>query len=161
MSVRPRDVRSRSVSTLLKSHVAAIGAFASVPDVAEYESLERRVSALEASIGSTLTGIKSFQSTLQAQLTQAAELTNRVGTADITLNHLVDDVKALTKQVESHERSDLRAAVLVDNVSRDVSALEERVRRHERNESVHGHNHNGSRHEPKGFQENDSPHFMG
>ena len=144
----------------LAARAASTGAFVSVPDVREHEDLAKRVAALEGALGGSTSGFKSLQNTLSSHLQTYGEMVARVGHVEIMQNQLSADVKQLTEEVRSHERADLRIEQSISNMQSDVDRLTNKINRHERNESLHSHS--DSRHDPKGFQENDAPaRFMG
>jgi len=155
-----RGLGGYSSLTFRPLQTASIDGFCSVPDVNEFEALDRRVIALEAQLNGTTSGYTATQKTLQSLLAQSTDFANRVQALELSVTRLLEDNKALTAKLESYTRSDLRFGTLIDQLSRTVSDLDTRMRRHERNAEMHTHDH--ERNEPKGFQPNDQPrHFMG
>jgi len=139
-----------------------IGAFPSVPDIAEYQSLEARVANLEATLKAQTTEHNSFRSTFQADLTQMVDVQARLGAIDITLANLSSQVKTLLRDKDMHETYELRRESRINTIEGLIQKIDQRLRMHERNTELHDHDDDHTRHEPKGFQQNDQPaRFMG
>lgn len=156
----------RSASALLKPVVfehntAATGAFVSVPDTKEHEDLARRVSEIEALFGRFSTGYKAFEGTYRAQSAQMTEFNTRISAVEQKCERMGSDIKLLTDKVASMDRADLRVETLLSNMQSELDRLRDEFRRHASNQAIHNFG-DGTRYEPKGFQENDQPRrFMG
>ena len=110
--------------------------------------------------GGSTTGFKSLEKTVQTHLQAYTSLVARVGQMETLMGRIDGDMKALIERVDSHERADLRVEGQVGQLQTELDRISSRLARHERNEAMHSHD--DSRHEPKGFQENDQPaRFMG
>ena len=141
---------------------AVIGAFPSVPDIAEYQSLEARVANLEATLKAQTTEHSSFKSTFQSDLAQMVEVQTRLGSLELTIANLSSQVKNLMRDKDMNETAEMRRESRINTIEGLIQKIDQRLRTHTSNAATHNFDGDKMRHEPKGFQQNDQPaRFMG
>lgn len=173
MSLRPRSARNevprervsgcetpsrRSASVMMRPvfdrTAASIDGFVSVPDTMAYEGLVKRVADLEAQLGSFSVGYRSFESTYRAQTAQIQEHGTRISSVEQACERMSGELKLLEGRVAANERHKLRIDSLMHTLQNEYDRCNSDIRRLN---AVCSKNGDEPRHQPKGFQENDTP----
>ena len=140
---------------------AATGAFCQVPDVKEWEDVDRRLTKIEGELQGKLAGYSSFQTEFKTLTVSFTQLLSRVGDVERKMQALAADVAAVKRTQEMHETTDMGRETRYQNLERMMQRLDGKLRAHAENQAMHAHD-DGERWKPKGFQENDQPaEFMG
>lgn len=139
----------------------AIGAFPSVPDISEWQTLEQRVASLEATLKAQTTEHASFKATFQSSLTQITEMLQRLGSLEVKFSTMESQMAELLRNKQFGESAELRRQTKIEILEQLLKDVDERLRQHVNNRAIHVQPESG-RFEPKGFQQNDQPRqFMG